>query len=193
MTIKSILELQLQADTTIEDNTSGLITASDVRTLFNDILDTLSPAYGQVLLTSLVKAVNTTPSKLSPFNSAPIATPGFYAASAANGEVTRYIATAGIAGATDFVIVQGSVTGSSNGTIRVSLYKNGVDTGWSVTVNCTGNTEPISFNIAALNYTASVDATYSLYITAIAATDNGNYTFTNTVILAQAQAVRSFA
>ena len=58
MTIKSIEQLLLQADTTIEDNVTGAISAADVRTLIKDFLDTIGPGYGVMNLTSLALAAH---------------------------------------------------------------------------------------------------------------------------------------
>lgn len=189
MTIKSVTQLQTQADTTIEDNTTGAISASDVRNMIKDFLDSFSPAYGAInLVGPSSKAVTTTPTLLSPFSSSLAQTTGHYVNSVANGKVTRSIAAAGLAGATDFIIAQGSVAGPNNNNVVIELYKNGAPTGFKTSVTCSGASDFQGFNLAAIVYTASVDAAYDLYISGPAA----NHDFKDVTLLVQAQPVRSY-
>lgn len=188
MTIKSIAELLAQADTTLADNTTQLISAADVRTMIKDFLDTIAPAYGAITLASLAKVLSTTPSPITPFSTSVAATAGYYANSIANGRVTRWIATAGIAGATDFFIVTGGVSGPNNNNVLLEVYKNGVATGYKTSVTCSGGGDSQGFNIAGLTYSAGADAEFEVRASGPA----GNYTFVNTTIIVQAQPVRSF-
>jgi len=188
MTIKSIAELLLQADTTLEDNTSGNITPSDLRAMIKDFLDTVSPAYGAIQMSTGTFALSAAATVLSPFSSVLQATADYYQSSAANGTVKRLINTAGLAGATDFLIVTGTVAGPNNNNVRLELYKNGVATGYVTSVTCTGAGDYQGFNIAGITYTGGNDATYDLRATGPA----GSYTFQSVVIVAQAQPVRSF-
>jgi hypothetical protein len=48
MTRKTIVALLLQADTNLPDNTSGDISAADVRDLLKDIIDTFKPGFGAI-------------------------------------------------------------------------------------------------------------------------------------------------
>lgn len=188
MTIKSIVELLAEADANLPDNNTQLISAADVRQLIKNVCDTLSPAYGAITLESLAKALTTTPSAISPFLTNVAATAGYYANSLANGRVARWIATAGIAGATDFFIVTGGVQGPNNNNVLLEVYKNGVATGYKTSVTCSGAGDTQGFNIAGISYTASVDAEYEVRASAPA----GNYTFIDVTIIVQAQPVRSF-
>jgi hypothetical protein len=189
MTIKSIVELLAQADTTLADNTTGDITASDVRTLIKDFLDTMSPAYGAIRLTSQVIALTGTPQTLAPFASVVAANAGYYTANLVPGNVTRLIASASLAGATDFVIIDGNVEGPNGDLVTISLYKNGAVTAYTTSVTTTGAGEPVGFNLAAISYTAAPgDAVYEVRVSG----DAGNKTFSNTTLLCQAQPVRSF-
>jgi hypothetical protein len=189
VTIKSIVELLAQADTALADNTTGDITPSDIRTLIKDFLDTISPAYGAIACTSSTETLSATPQVIAPFTSALAAAAGYYTTNLTNGAVTRLIQTAGIAGATDFTIASGSVSGANNANVLVELYKNGAPTGYRCSVTCTGAGDAQGFNIAGLTYTASPgDAVFDLRATGPA----GSYVFTNVTIVIQAQPVRSF-
>jgi len=102
--------------------------------------------------------------------------------------VTRQIAAAGIAGATDFVVISGAVSGTNNASVVLTLFKNGVATPYTTSVTCTGVGDNQGFNIAGVTYTAAVDAVYELRATAPA----GTYNFVDVTLLCQAQPVRSF-
>jgi hypothetical protein len=184
MTIRSILELIAQADATIEDNTTQQISAADVRNMIKDFLDTMSPAYGAILASSVVETLGAVPAVLAPFTSAPAATPGYYTTNITNGTITR---SSPVAGVTDFVIISGSVSGGNNNNVLLELYKNGAPTGFKASVTCTGVGDEQGFNIAAIMYTAG-NAIYDIRATGPA----GSYTFTDVSIIAQAQPVRSF-
>lgn len=185
MTIKSCLELLAQADATIQDNTSGDITAAEVRALFKDIIDTFMPAYGVINCTSRVETLSATPAVLAPFTSVLNATTGYYTANLTNGSITR--SRQGAAGCTDFLICDGAVEGPQNNLVNVSIFKNGAPTGFEASVTTQGAGRPVEFNIAAIAY-SDTDPTYDVRVSG----DTGNKTFVDVTLLAQAQAVRSF-
>jgi hypothetical protein len=184
MTIRSIVELLAQADATIEDNTTGAISAADVRNMIKDFLDTMSPAYGAIACTSTTETLSATPQPLAPFTSTLATTAGYYSANLVAGTITR---SSPVAGVTDFIIASGSVSGGNNNNVLVELYKNGVATGYKCSVTCTGAGDAQGFNIAGLTYTAG-SAEFSLRATGPA----GSYVFTDVTLLVQAQPVRSF-
>src|SRR5512139_1714072 len=98
MTIKSMNELLAQADATIEDNTTGNITPSDVRNLIKDLIDTLSPAYGAIgITTPVVFPLTATPTALVPFDTNLANVASHYTNNLAAGQVTRLVASAGLA------------------------------------------------------------------------------------------------
>jgi len=190
MTIKSIVELLAQADATLEDNTTGNITPADVRNLIKDFLDTVSPAYGAIVCTSDTATLSATPTQIAPFTTSVAAAAGYYTNNLSAGTVTRQIATAGLAGATDFIIVSGSVSGANNANVLVTLYKNGNPTPYRASVTCTGAGDGQGFNIAGITYTdaGDGDAVYDVRATGPA----GSFVFTDVTLLVQAQPVRSF-
>jgi len=188
MTIKSMNELLAQADATIEDNTTGNITPSDVRSLIKDLIDTLSPAYGAIgITTPVVFPLTATPTALVPFDTNLANVPSHYTNNLTAGQVTRLVTSAGLAGGADFVIIDGNVEGPNGDLVTVALYKNGNPTPYTTSVMTTGAGEPIGFNLAALAYT-DVDATYEVRVSG----DPGNKTFSKTSMICQSQPVRSF-
>jgi hypothetical protein len=189
MTVKSIEELLIQADATIEDNTTGAISAADVRTMFKDFLDSIGPGYGVMNLTSLTKALTATMSKLTPWTAVEETTAGFYVASAANGEITRLIASASLVGATDLITVTGSVNGPNNANVTLELYKDNAPTGIKTSVTCTGGGDNFGLNIVGLEYKAGADAVYDVRATSI---PNSNCTFSGMQFLTQSQPVRAY-
>lgn len=189
MPIKSIAELLAQADATLEDNTTGAISPSDVRAMVKDIIDTMSPAYGVLQMPGPVAFnLTTTPTVLKPFGSIVAATTNYFNASAANGWVRRLIATAGIAGASNLVLASGEIDGPNNENVNIELFKNGVATGWRSSVVCQGVGEFVGFNIAGLTYDATDDVEFDLRVSGTAGTKN----FRSVVLLIQAQPVRSY-
>ena len=185
MTIKSIVQLLAQADTDIPDNTTGLVDPADVRVLIKDFLDTISPAYGSMSRTGGTIAVTGTPQVITPYTTNLAATDGFYVNSLANGTVTRQMQ--GVAGVTDFIICQGALDGPNNSQCRVTLYKDGVSTGFFMDVVTRGAGKPVGFNFACLQYSTTAPV-FDLRISGDAAA----ITITDLNITAQAQPVRSF-
>jgi hypothetical protein len=190
MAIKSIVQLLAQADATIEDNNTQNITAADVRAMFKDFLDTMGPGYG-VLVTpgTFPKACTAAPSIISPFTAVDEVTAGYFSASAANGQIDRLIASAGIAGATNFVTFTGSVNGPNNSNLTVEIYRDGVATGIKTSVTCTGLTDDVGLNMVGLDYKAGADAVFEIRASSI---PNGNHNFSNMQFLIQSQPVRAY-
>jgi hypothetical protein len=191
MTERSIIELRNEAQTIFADNVVGDITASDLRNWVTDLLDTMTVAYAAAERTPSAFNVTTTPQKITPWTTQNALTAGFYTISLATGIITRLITSIAIAGGSDLIIVDGNVDGGSGDTITFMLYKNGVATGYTISVTTTGAGEPIGFNLAALVYTSGSDAAYELYVVAPSAGDTGTYNIDFNIIV-QRQPVRSF-
>lgn len=179
MTIRSVVQLLAQADITIEDNASGSISAADVRNMIKDFLDTINPAYGVIVCTSVVEPLTAAPQVLAPFTSAPQLSVGYFTANLTNGSVTRTLGA--LAGATVRVTINGDVEGANNAGVTVELFVNGVATGFKTTVSTRGATNPVSCNIAGVVYNA-VNATLDVRATTDTA---GNFTFLNVVLLCE--------
>lgn len=182
-------ELLAQAAATLPDNTVGDISAADVRQMITDFIDSVSPGYGVIQLTTLAKATTATPSVLSPWTAVSNATATMFIGSAALGQVTRLIGTAGLAGATNFITLQGSVNGPNNSNVTLEIYKNGAPTGIKTSVTCTGSGDNVGINAAGLDYTASVDAVYEVRASSV---PSNTHTFSNLALIVQAQPVRAY-
>ena len=190
MSIKSIEQLLAQADATIEDNTTQNITAADVRAMFKDFLDTMGPGYGVLVLTGpSSKAVTNVPSILTPWTAVEEVTVGYFNASAANGTVTRLLATASIPGGTQQIQFSGSVNGSNNSNLTAEIYGNGVATGIKTSVTTTGATDNVGLNAVGLDYRAGADVVYDVRLSAI---PSGNFNVSNLRFLFQSQPVRAY-
>jgi hypothetical protein len=186
-----MVEMNQQINTLLANNTTQLITPTALRSVLNDFVDSLRPGYGGINLLSLSFNVPVSPpGTLTPFNTIVVATAGVYAASAANGQVTRQITTAGLQGATDFVICNGAVAGPNNDVINVELFKNGVATGYRATATCQGVSQPVDFGFSGISYTAASagDALYELRVNGAA----GAHTFSNVILLIQTQPVNAY-
>ena len=191
MTVRSMNEMVTQINTLLANNVTQLITPASVRSVLTDFVDSLRPGYGGLnLVTSSVNVPTTPPLTLAPFTSIMAATAGVYSASAANGQIQRLIGTAGLQGATDFLIVSGAVAGPNNDVVSIELFKNGVATGYKVYAACQGSAQPMGFGFSALTYTAGPgDALYELRVNGNSA---GNKDFTNVTFLCQTQPVNSY-
>ena len=191
MTIKSMLQLLAQADADLPDNTTQDITPADVRVMIKDFIDSVTPAYGTLQLATLSKALNATPSKIAPFSSSFGATPGYFTTNVTDATVTRLVATAGVAGASDLVIISGSVSGANNANVVLRLFKNGVATSYLTSVTCSGAGDNQGFSLVGITYTdaGDGDAIYDLRASSSAA---GNFSFVDISVVVQAQPVRSY-
>lgn len=190
MTIKSMQELKAQADATIEDNITGAISAADVRTLIKDFVDSVTPGYGALSFTTgSFNVPITTPSVFTPWSAVTEQDPGYFTASAANGQITRLITTAGLAAATDLHTLNGNVSGTGGHLVTIEIFKNGAATGWKTSVACESAANPVGFNISGITYTPTVDAVYDMRVVGSVA---GAKTFSNLSWIVQSQPVASY-
>lgn len=187
MARKSIAELLAQADATLPDNATQLITAAAVRNIIKDFVDTMAPSYGVITCASSVEVVpGGTPQVIAPFTAVLQASPATeWSANLTNGSVTR--ALNGVAGNTSRVTVDGDVEGPNNNLVEVRLYKNGAYTGFSVSATTGGAGRPFGFNFLGLIYN-DADATFDVRAVGDAAT----YTFSNVDLICENVPVRSF-
>jgi hypothetical protein len=189
MTIKSIELLLSQAATTLADNTTGAISASDVRDMVIDFIDSIAPAYGAIHCTSVSVSVTATPQVIAPFTSNIEVTSSYFTTNLSAGQVTRLVGSAGLPSALDFIVVNGSVAAGNNSSITVALFKNGSPTLYAVTVTGRGSANPVAFNLAGLALTDGAGAAvYELRVSGETTTAD----ITNLALIAQAQPVRSY-
>jgi len=191
MTIKSMLQLLAQADATLPDNSTGDISPADVRNMVRDFIDSVMPAYGTLQLATQTKALNATPSKIAPFSSSFGATSGYFNVNVTDATITRLVQTAGVAGASDNVVISGVVSGANNANVVVRLFKNGAPTGYVTSVTCSGAGDDQGFSLVGLNYTdaSAGDAVYDLRASC---SNVGSFVFKEISIVIQAIPVRSY-
>jgi hypothetical protein len=153
---KSVTELELQADTTLEDNVTKNISAADVRTLIKDFLNAFRPAYGTLTLTGApVINLGLTPVKAQ-WNNAQDSDINQTSSSAATGRITRTDrGTSEITFTMDFECTQGRL-------VSFTLYKNGAATPWRVTATGAGSGKPVGVAFSAIDY-ADPAAYYEIF------------------------------
>jgi len=159
MARKSVVELEAQANATIEDNLVNAISPADVRQMFLDFLNAFRPAYGVLQQTgTVVQTYGLTPVKVA-WNNTIDSDPAQTTSSAAGGTVTRSEkGTATINFTMDFEAANGRF-------ITFTLYKDGVATPWRITGNGAGAGNPIGVALTAVDYNAT-PAVYDIRATA---------------------------
>ena len=156
---KSVTELELQADTTIEDNTGGLISPADVRAMFKDFLNAFRPAYGVIRQTgNPTQNLGLTPVKMQ-WNNASDSDINQTNSSAANGRVTR------LERGTSTINITLDVECQSGRFITATLYKDGVATPWRITTVGAGNGNPVGMALTTIDY-ADPAAYYEVFLSA---------------------------
>ena len=159
MARKSITELELQADATIEDNVSGLVSPADVRAMFKDFLNAIRPAYGVLQQTgNPTQNLGLTPVKMQ-WNNAQDSDINQTNSSAANGRISRLERGAST------INVTLDVECTSGRFITATLYKNGAATPWRITGVGAGNGNPVGIAMTAIDY-ADPEAYYEVFLSA---------------------------
>lgn len=184
MARKSINELILQAQTTIEDNVTKNISAADVRTMMIDFLNAVAPtyAYCSIPVTPHVQTVNTAPSLLT-YTAAVQSYPTEATADFALGTINR------LDHGTTRITFSADLELAANRECVFTLYKDGQPTGWNIKGSGSGTGRPASVNMVALDY-ASGPAAYTVRVSADA--DGTSISFNNTIFLVEVVPVRSY-
>jgi hypothetical protein len=184
MARKSIVELIAQANATLADNTTGDITAADVRNMVLDFLNAIAPAYGVLSIPTgtLTQTVGLTP-VLMDFNTAQDSNPAQTTSNATSNTIARAErGTSTINFTTDF-------EAAVNRFVTFTLYKNGTPTPWRVTGNGGGTGNPIGVAMTAVDY-ADPAATYDIRITAEVA--GVSVVTSNAALIVQVEPVTSY-
>jgi hypothetical protein len=184
MARKSIDDLILQAQTTIEDNVTKNISAADVRTMFINFLQAIAPAYAycSIGVTPHVQTVNVAPSLLT-YTDAKASYPTDANADAALGTINR------LEHGTNRITFSADLELAANRECVFTLYKDGQPTSWNIKGSGSGSGRPASVNMVALDY-ATAAAAYTIRVSADA--DGTSVSFNNSVFLAEVVPVRSF-
>lgn len=189
MSISSVLAMKARALIEFADNTTGDITPAILRQFLVDFLDTISPAYGIIRLTSQLLNFGAAPVVLAPFVTNHTQTLTYFSNNLAAGQVTRTLN--GTPGSRTLIVASGEVSGAAGREVTVRLYKNGVLTDFAATVTTTGATNVQSFTISGFDFfLGPSDMTYELRVSSPGGA--ANFTFTNVSFVVQAQTVRDF-
>jgi hypothetical protein len=146
MSRKTMAALIAQANATIEDNTTGAISASDVRTLIKDFIDTLTPGFGAVGDDAVtLPLVGLTPVVI-PYDTTFAMTADFTAVLAA-GTVKRN--ALGLPTVNNRITFVADVSCQSGSEVGFSLFRDGVNVpgGTVVTTQGAGNVVQASFSV----------------------------------------------
>jgi hypothetical protein len=183
----SIQLLIAEANAEIPDNASQLVTPAKVRTLFQNILETLAPAYGALAKAGPALAVlGAVPALINAWTTLIRQTAPEWSVNLAAGTAQRVLGTT--LAALSRITANGSVEGPNGANVTATLFKNGAATPFSVSVNCTGVGDPVSFNLTGLSY----DILATTFDLRVSTNNPGNYTFTNLVLICENVPVDAF-
>ena len=159
---KSITELTAQAIASFPDNVIGSITPALLRTMFEDFLHAIAPAYGVCQKTApQTISLGLTPIAIS-YTTATSSDINQLTANAATGKITR--SERGVA----TINFNMDIEAAANRFIPATLYKNGVATTWRITMNGAGSGNPVGMALTAVDY-ADPAANYEVRLSAEAA------------------------
>jgi hypothetical protein len=156
---KSIVELTAQAIASFPDNVTGLITPALLRTMFEDFLKAIAPAYG-ICQKTAPQTVNLglTPTAIA-YTTAQSSDINQLLASAALGEIER------LERGTSTINFTMDIECATNRFITATLFKDGVATPWRITANGAGTGNPVGMALTAIDY-ADPAATYDVRLSA---------------------------
>ena len=165
-------QLVAQANTTLEDNTSGSITPADVRTMILNMLGTMQPYYAAMNIGTTPVAFSATTTYVTlPYESIYTVTTPAWSASI-TGTATRLDA------ATTRVTFTTDVTLAANRVVDYALFKDGVITTWVQSQQGTGAGVPISISFSAITTSATPNTVYTVRVKTDAATALTHYNTT---------------
>ena len=155
---KSITELTAQADATLPDNATQLITPAAVRNMIKDFLNTMRPAYAAATITTpVVKALTTTDSALA-LETTISNSPADFTINLPTGLVTQ------AAHGTVRVNFTVDVQYPNNSITTFTLYADGVATPWAISNTSTSATDLQSYALSAINYSSALTPTYQIRV-----------------------------
>lgn len=188
MTIRSLFQMLAQADASLPDNTTGAISPADVRDMFKDLIDTLTPGYGSITNfggAGLIAMLSATPQVLAPFTAIAEVSAGYFTANLATGSITRTLGT--VPGSRLFITAEGLVSGAGGNDVVVRLFANDLPTNFTTTASTSGATNKIAFDLAAILY-INTTTKFDLRVSGPA----NSFTFTELLLTIQSQPVRDF-
>jgi len=145
--VKTMSALKAQAANDLLDNAQALISPADVRNMITDFLDTMTPAYGAMSITSaagIAQTLNISPAIALPFEAVSPDTTPEYTCTPASGTIARAGQTA------CRVSLNVEVYAAAGKFITLTLYNGGAATPWKFTVQAQGASKPASVSLSAM-------------------------------------------
>jgi hypothetical protein len=184
MARKSMTELLAQVSSTLADNTTGAITPAVLRSMFNDLIAAITPAYAALTQlpanTQVVGLVDSPMAFDSTYGQPALQINPTVGTTANIAMVERGVTV--VQFSADFATTTGR-------TVTFTLFKNGAPTQWKVSADGRGVNTPIPVSMLGADY-ADPAATYSIGLTC--STAGTNVTISNAVLLASVQPVSSY-
>jgi hypothetical protein len=150
MTRKTMVALLAQADATIEDNVAGNISASDVRAMFKDFIDTMTPGFGAVGRATQT-LVTLGPTQQVVTYDTLLAVTVDYTAVLAAGTVQRN--ALGLPTVNNRVTFYASVDCAAGSEVSFVLFRDGVNVPGGCTVSGLGGGNPVEASFEIINST----------------------------------------
>jgi len=140
--------LKAQADSTIEDNITGAISAADVRNMIKDLIDTLTPGFGAVGRATQTLVTLGPAAQVVTYDTAMAITPDF-TPNLALGTVTRN--ALGLPTVNTRVTFYAGVEAPAGSEVLFTLFRDGVSVPGGFTVSCQGNGNPVQGSFEIIN------------------------------------------
>jgi len=186
MARKTMEALTAQAANTLADNIVEDISPADVRNMVTDFLDTMTPAIGGLLQPNVTLNLTTAAMPLAMASAIAHPSPE-WTVNLPNASMSRVVPPSAGAMNNQFWIA-GSLSGTNNADVTVTLYKNGAATPWQTVVTSRGPGVEVAFSFSAIDAVVTTDTTYALMVKGSVA---GSQTFFNVVFVANNIPVRS--
>lgn len=160
MARRTIQELINQAIASLPDNTDAAISPADVRNMLIDVLDTITPMYGGLAVSSRAFNLSVTMQPIT-FDTILSSFPPEWEVNATAGTISRKLNE--VAAMTSKIWITGVFEGPQGSEMTVQLEKNGVALNRKTEETAEGPTKSVGFALNMIDY-GTVDSTYRLLI-----------------------------
>lgn len=150
MTRKTMAALIAQANATIEDNITGNISAADVRSLFKDLIDTVTPGFGAVGRATQTLVSLGVAQQVVTYDT-PLAVTADFTAVLASGTVQRN--SFGLPTVNNRVTFFAQVDCAAGNEVSFTLFRDGVSVPGGCTVSGQGGGNPVEGSFSIINST----------------------------------------
>lgn len=180
---KSLDEIRVQAMAWLQNNQTGETSPGELRTLFLDFFDAIAPAYATLALAGPNnQELGQVPVKLQ-WSNAETSNANEITASAATGSIIRAErGTTKLSFAIDFACIVGRA-------VTFTLYRNGLNTQWSVTGTGNGDQNLVSVSLTGIDY---ADPAPDYYVMATCSVNGTTVALSNGSLVASIQPVNSY-